>query len=172
VQRLLEVPPQSKQNPDYGFSVGREAFRFAAGRWTTVAQRVRLNTPGQADGMRHAAAARPCLTGEVTGELQLWVDGKSVISVAGLRLRDARDSHVQGLHFQTFFGGASALTNALAAIISHLRTHQATPKTGPPAKTSALGSRTYQARFCLLQHELCRPASVWWADGSMYIRSS
>ncbi|KAG6848784.1 hypothetical protein C0991_012503, partial [Blastosporella zonata] len=32
---LLSVPPQSKQNTDYGFSVGRGAFHFdvAVGRW-------------------------------------------------------------------------------------------------------------------------------------------
>jgi hypothetical protein len=48
--RLLAVPPSSKQNPDYGFSVGRCAWHFAAGVWYAVAERVKLNEPGVADG--------------------------------------------------------------------------------------------------------------------------
>jgi hypothetical protein len=39
------------------------------------------------------------------GELQLWIDGKSVINTAGLVFRDSLASHVHGAHFQTFFGG-------------------------------------------------------------------
>lgn len=42
---LIGVPPISKQNPDYGFSVGRGAFTLqeAVGKWAGVAIRVRLN---------------------------------------------------------------------------------------------------------------------------------
>jgi hypothetical protein len=49
-KNLLRVPPLSKRNPDYGFSVGRGAFQFTPGKWVTVAQRVRLNDPARADG--------------------------------------------------------------------------------------------------------------------------
>ena len=48
--RLLEVPPESHKNPDYGFSVGRGAFKFPKGAWTTIAERVKLNEVGKADG--------------------------------------------------------------------------------------------------------------------------
>lgn len=37
--------------------------------------------------------------------MQLWVNGESVISVTGLSMRNVSDSLVQGMHFQTFFGG-------------------------------------------------------------------
>ena len=47
---LLAVPPRSIQHPDYGFSAGRGAWRFAPGRWYAVAERVKLNTVGQANG--------------------------------------------------------------------------------------------------------------------------
>ncbi|EPQ55437.1 hypothetical protein GLOTRDRAFT_129709 [Gloeophyllum trabeum ATCC 11539] len=87
--RMLAVPG-SRPNGDYGFSVGRGAFGFEGGRWTTVAQRVRLNDIGQENG-----------------EVEVYIDGTSVISVQGLTLRDDAVSHVQGLHFQTFFGGSS-----------------------------------------------------------------
>lgn len=50
VSRLLNVQPRSLQNPDYGFSVGRGAWTFEAGRWTAIAQRVRMNMVGKEDG--------------------------------------------------------------------------------------------------------------------------
>ncbi|KAG6848478.1 hypothetical protein H0H93_016659 [Arthromyces matolae] len=49
---LLDVPPSSKENTDFGYSVGRGAFNLdiAVGRWVTLAFRVRLNTYGAHDG--------------------------------------------------------------------------------------------------------------------------
>ncbi|KAJ7464745.1 polysaccharide lyase family 14 protein [Mycena galericulata] len=89
-ERLLAVPPSSKENSDYGFSVGRNAFQFslAVGKWISLAFRVKLNAVGSEDG-----------------ELELWVDGKSVINVSGLTFRDSEQSRIKGCHFQTFFGG-------------------------------------------------------------------
>lgn len=48
---LCKVPPKSEQNPDYGFSIGRGAWRFEPGKWTVIAQRVKLNDAGEANGM-------------------------------------------------------------------------------------------------------------------------
>lgn len=104
---LAKIPPQSIRNTDYGYSIGRGAFNFnnAVGKWMTFALRVRLNTPGKKDG-----------------ELELWVDGKSVIKAGGLVLRGnggepnvgdgcgwnkGEASRIKGLQFQTFFGGSS-----------------------------------------------------------------
>jgi hypothetical protein len=50
--RLLAVPPESHQNADYGISVGRGAWRFAADRWTYVAFRVKLNDVGADNGVQ------------------------------------------------------------------------------------------------------------------------
>ena len=50
VAAMLAVPPRSIQHPDYGFSVGRGAWRFETGKWTTVAERVRMNAVGVANG--------------------------------------------------------------------------------------------------------------------------
>jgi hypothetical protein len=47
---LLTVPPKSYGNSQYGFSVGRGAFVFPRGQWITVAERVRLNGPGEENG--------------------------------------------------------------------------------------------------------------------------
>lgn len=83
------VPPFSTCNPTYGASVGRGAFNFQAGQWTTVTQRVRLNDPGQANG-----------------EIELFVSGVSKIKVIGLVLCDSSAGRIRGIQVQTFFGGA------------------------------------------------------------------
>jgi len=88
-KKLCSVAPQSDCNPTYGASVGRGSFRFARGAWTTVSERVRLNSAGKADG-----------------ELELFVNGKSVINVKGLILRDSAAGRMRGLQMQTFFGGS------------------------------------------------------------------
>ena len=87
-QKLCNVPPFSECNETYGASVGRGAFNYGTGGWATVAQRVKLNDVGQSNG-----------------ELELWVNGKSVISVKGLVMRVRESGKIRGIQFQTFFGG-------------------------------------------------------------------
>jgi len=89
-KKVCNVKPQSDCNPTYGASVGRGSFRFATGEWTTVSERVRLNDVGKSNG-----------------ELELFVNGKSVINVSGLVLRDSGAGKMRGLQMQTFFGGSS-----------------------------------------------------------------
>ena len=50
--QLSRVPPFSKENSDYGFSVGRGSFHLdhAVGRWMSVAFRVKLNDIGEENG--------------------------------------------------------------------------------------------------------------------------
>lgn len=84
-----DVAPYSECNPAFGASVGRGAFYFTPGRWVVVSERVRLNDVGQANG-----------------ELELFVEGISVIRVAGLILRARGEGKVRGIQMQTFFGGA------------------------------------------------------------------
>ncbi|RXW16035.1 hypothetical protein EST38_g9819 [Candolleomyces aberdarensis] len=88
-QKLCNVPPSSHCNPTYGASVGTGSFTFATGRWTTVAERVKLNDAGKANG-----------------EIELFVNGKSVINVSGLVLRTSDAGKFRGMQMQTFFGGS------------------------------------------------------------------
>ncbi|KAF8514708.1 hypothetical protein BU17DRAFT_52395 [Hysterangium stoloniferum] len=88
-RRLMAVPG-SHQNPDYGFSVGRGCHIFTPGKWAAISERVKLND-----------------IGEENGEVELWIDGVSVLKVDGLVLRTSDKSLIQGLHFQTFFGGST-----------------------------------------------------------------
>ena len=82
------VHPYSECNPEYGNSIGRGAFKFTSGQRGTVAMRVLLNNPGVSDG-----------------EIELWYNGESVISLGGLIIRDSDEGRIQGLMMQTFFGG-------------------------------------------------------------------
>jgi len=85
---VCNVLPKSECNPTYGASVGRGSFTFKTGEWNTVTQRVKLNDPDEANG-----------------EIELWFNGKSVVNVGGLKLRDSASGRHRGMQVQTFFGG-------------------------------------------------------------------
>ncbi|KAH8088974.1 hypothetical protein BXZ70DRAFT_899301 [Cristinia sonorae] len=110
-EQMTSIPPRSVQNPDYGFSVGMGAWYFAPGKWTVVAERIKMNAVGKSDGEAAicSISRNDALHAFSSGEIEVFIDGRSVVRVRGLILRDetAEDSHVQGLHFQTFFGGHS-----------------------------------------------------------------
>lgn len=78
------------ENSDYGFSVGRGAFTFPTGEWVTVTERIKLNDVGKKNG-----------------QVRLWVNGASAIELYNVSLRESEDSIIQGMEFQTFFGGKS-----------------------------------------------------------------
>ncbi|KAI0781511.1 hypothetical protein BD413DRAFT_463727 [Trametes elegans] len=88
-QALCNVAPESDCNPDYGASVGRGSFSFKAGTRTTLAQRVLLNDVGKANG-----------------ELEIFVEGKSIFTVKGLTYRTSDAGRFRGAQVQTFFGGS------------------------------------------------------------------
>jgi hypothetical protein len=86
--KVCDIAPYSECNPTYGASVGRGSFSFKPGEWTTVTERVRLNSEGKEDG-----------------ELELFVNGTSMINVGGLVLRDSGAGKIRGIQMQSFFGG-------------------------------------------------------------------
>ncbi|KAM5542808.1 hypothetical protein V8D89_003769 [Ganoderma adspersum] len=88
---VCTVPPKSDCNDVFGASVGRGAFKFTPGKRNTIGQRIRLNDVGKANG-----------------ELELFVDGKSVFTVPGLVLRTAASGRIRGIQMQSFFGGNDA----------------------------------------------------------------
>ncbi|KAI0781509.1 hypothetical protein BD413DRAFT_489606 [Trametes elegans] len=90
-QAVCGIPPFSTCNDVYGASVGRGAYTWKTGGRTTVSQRVRLNDAGQQNG-----------------ELELFVNGKSVVNVGGLVLRDSAAGRIRGIQMQTFFGGSDS----------------------------------------------------------------
>ncbi|KAI0713624.1 hypothetical protein C8Q76DRAFT_731980 [Earliella scabrosa] len=69
---LCKTKPATVCSSDYGLSIGRGAFKFAAGKWTHVKQTVVLNTPGKQDGA-----------------FTLDVNGERVLDLSGVFYRDA-----------------------------------------------------------------------------------
>ena len=82
--------PGTVENHGYGYSVGRSAFYFPTGKWVTVAQRVKLNTLNNTDGL-----------------IDLWVDGEEAIKLRDITLSEAANATIHGSHYQTFFGGST-----------------------------------------------------------------
>ncbi|WVF71346.1 hypothetical protein IAT40_006149 [Kwoniella sp. CBS 6097] len=76
---LCQTKPRSICDAAYGLSIGRGAWTFALGDWTTVRQDVWLNTPGQNDG-----------------GFNIWVNGQLVLSASDVRYRENPDACLQG----------------------------------------------------------------------------
>ncbi|CAH1801695.1 unnamed protein product [Owenia fusiformis] len=77
-------------NFDYGHSVGNGTFVFTTGRWHQIQQYIKLNTPGQMNGIA-----------------KIWFDGTQVYSITDLNFRSNPDVKINALFFSTFFGGGS-----------------------------------------------------------------
>jgi hypothetical protein len=80
--------PTSQEN---GTSLGRGCWSFAPGTWTSIRQRVRLNTPDESDG-----------------RISVWQDDRLVLDRGGLQFRTGDALRVDGLFFSTFFGGGDS----------------------------------------------------------------
>jgi hypothetical protein len=72
----------------HGTSLGRGSWRFVPGTWHLVEQEVRLNTPGQKDGI-----------------VRVWIDGQGVLENTTLVFRSVDSVRIEGILFSTFFGG-------------------------------------------------------------------
>lgn len=78
---LCSTPPKSICSSDWGLSIGRGAWKFARGDWTTIRQDVWLNTPGQNDG-----------------GFNIWINGQLIMSANEVRYREnAASCNIEGL---------------------------------------------------------------------------
>lgn len=87
---LCNVAPESDCNDTYGASSGRGAFSFKSGAWNDVAMRVLINDDGAANG-----------------EIEVYVNGESKISIDGLIIAGTPQTRAQGIMAQMFFGGSN-----------------------------------------------------------------
>ncbi|KAK8864571.1 hypothetical protein IAR55_001821 [Kwoniella newhampshirensis] len=76
---LCQTKPKSICDAAYGLSIGRGAWKFALGDWTTIRQDVWLNTPGQNDG-----------------GFNIWINGRLVLTASDVRYRENAETCVQG----------------------------------------------------------------------------
>jgi len=99
----LYSPKSAKQNPSlchqkvyshcdatYGSSIGRGSFRFKTGAWTHVKQLIKVNDIGKQNGI-----------------IKIWANGKLAINFSKLVWRTVGNVQVQGIAFETFFGGST-----------------------------------------------------------------
>ncbi|KAJ8656199.1 hypothetical protein O0I10_008212 [Lichtheimia ornata] len=75
-------------NPKYGYSLGRGSWTFARGKWVTVRQTVRLNTPGVRNGM-----------------VRVDVNHRHAYTERRLAFVSNETGKLLGIAFHTFFGG-------------------------------------------------------------------
>ncbi|BGO90609.1 hypothetical protein JCM10020v2_002252 [Rhodotorula toruloides] len=93
---------------DYGASIDRGAFSFAAGSWTTVTQVAILNSaPDKANGI-----------------LELYVGEKAVIQLNNVIFRTNTSVFINALTFSTFFGGSTTDYAATADCWTYYRNFQ------------------------------------------------
>lgn len=72
----------------WGTALGLGSWTFTVDRWHTLEQLVKLNDPGQANGV-----------------ISVWYDGILVHAETGVIFRDTQALKIDGLLFSTFFGG-------------------------------------------------------------------
>ncbi|EIP97729.1 hypothetical protein OpiT1DRAFT_02176 [Opitutaceae bacterium TAV1] len=89
--RLILYLYHSEQRGRYGDGIRLDAPPLEPGKWHTLKQRIKLNTPGQPDG-----------------ELQIWINGKLALNRTDMRWRNAGQTwQIDYFYFSTFHGGAS-----------------------------------------------------------------
>ncbi|KAG5351842.1 hypothetical protein C0989_004732 [Termitomyces sp. Mn162] len=81
---------KGKCDVKYGASIGTGKYKFMPGKWTELSERVKLND-----------------VGKMNGEIEIFQDGQSKISVTGLELRGSKEGRIAGAMVHTFFGGSS-----------------------------------------------------------------
>ncbi|CAE6455808.1 unnamed protein product [Rhizoctonia solani] len=84
-------PSNAHCNGEYGWSLGRGDWSWKTGQWQTIAQKVTLNTPGNADG-----------------SIVTYYNGGVVSEAKDIIVRASADSVPRGAMVQTFFGGHDA----------------------------------------------------------------
>ncbi len=88
LETYLYVPQNQKAIPNNAWGWGEDMnVNLKGGKWYNVEQRIKLNTPGQYDGV-----------------YQQWVDGELKINQSGLFFR-SNDFKIDGIYFSTFYGG-------------------------------------------------------------------
>ena len=91
VPAFCQIPPFTDCNSVYGSSIGRGAFTFATGEWTSVSETITLNSLGKNDG-----------------KLEVSCNGKVVIAFNQVAWQGLTKIPFIGIHFETFFGGSDA----------------------------------------------------------------
>lgn len=88
VQYVYHPDQEGDYGEDFEWNWGGCPRFFKPGQWQCVETYVKLNTPGQKDGI-----------------IRSWLDGDKALEVTNLRFRDVADLKIDQFQFETFFGG-------------------------------------------------------------------
>jgi len=72
----------------WGDDLDLDGATFLRGKWHQLTQHIRVNTPGQANGV-----------------LDVWFDGRKALSRSNIRFRVGEKGWIDSLYFSTFHGG-------------------------------------------------------------------
>lgn len=86
----------------WGWNLGPSGL-LQKNRWYSIEQRVRMNSPGKADGV-----------------LQAWVDGRLVFERMNLRYRDVPDLKIESVWMNIYHGGARPAPHDMTLYIDNL----------------------------------------------------
>jgi len=75
---------------DLDYEADGEPLSFTPGTWQTVEHRIKMNTPGQSDGV-----------------MQAWIDGQLYLDDSARQWRKVESFAIDALYFSTFFGGST-----------------------------------------------------------------
>jgi len=91
VQYVYHPDQPGEYGEDFPWDYGGCPRFFKPGQWHCVETFVKMNTPGQKDGV-----------------IISWLDGDKALEITNLRFRDIPDIKIDKLEFETFFGGGDA----------------------------------------------------------------
>lgn len=74
----------------WGESLRLKNVKFIPGIWYRITQRIKVNTPKQADGI-----------------LEVWLDNKKVLARSNIRFRVGEQGLIDSFYFSTFHGGSA-----------------------------------------------------------------
>ncbi|KAF8735886.1 hypothetical protein AX14_001332 [Amanita brunnescens Koide BX004] len=115
-------------NPDFGISISRGSFTFAAGQWNRVTMLLQLNNP-------------PDLA---NGHIELYFNDVLAINETNLQIRSVSSLAANGMYFSTFFGGSDPSYETPVTTYTYFRNLQlwggSAPSTltGTPVKSDAI----------------------------------
>lgn len=99
---VYHVGMEGDHGSAWGWGLGKTGA-LEKNRWYSVEQYVKLNTPGQADGV-----------------LRAWIDGELAFENTQLRFRDVAELRIETLWMNVYHGGTETAPNDLSLYIDNL----------------------------------------------------
>ncbi|KAF7967437.1 hypothetical protein HWV62_34341 [Athelia sp. TMB] len=92
-------------NSDYGISIDRGSYSFAAGKWNRLTLLIQMNNPPDV----------------ANGNVMLFYNDVQAISEQNLQFRSGDDVNIGGLYLSTFFGGSDSSWATPSTVNSYFR---------------------------------------------------